>query len=589
MSRDVDRFANRVDFPRLLSYFFGGIGHYINSTLTVFTIITVTYTIAFLALLNFEAVGDRAVVVLGSVQIFLAGMGVLQTLPMLATLTLERGMLGALAELIRVFGSGGPFYFIFHIQTRAYYFFQTLVAGGAQYRATGRGFVTRHAHFDENWRFFASSHIYLGIEILAALGVFAAHTATGQFWGHSWSMFVAAMAFVWTPYWFNPLAFNWVAVRNDYFQWLLWITSDGGTAAHSWKSWWREEKGYMVELRPMEKTTVLFRAAIYLGLAAGVCGEENLSAARLLRFGHFLAVTAGCAAVALYADWLGGCTVRRAPGSGGSYEPIGENGSGSSGGGGFSCTPRPNALTRFLKIPATVGVFVALWQFLVADAFLAHMAVALYYFLAAVYTVGVVVGATSVAELLRWHDLLWGHLMFLPLFLLAALQLPDKIQTWLLYHNALSEGVLIETILRQAKTTQQEAVVSASASGGGKGADGGGKGASHASVDAVEEMRRMLNQQQLVIGQLQRDLRATCSAQQVAAAAAATGAVAGVSNGSGGVDSSSSGGDGGSGFSLSHSPGAGSASADPLLPTSPSQRQTTIGEDFVFRGAGPVG
>jgi callose synthase len=83
-------------------------------------------------------VGDRAVVILGSIQIALAGMGVLQTLPLMATLTVERGLAGACSELLRVFGSGGPFYFIFHIQTRAYYFFQTLIAGGAQYRATGK-------------------------------------------------------------------------------------------------------------------------------------------------------------------------------------------------------------------------------------------------------------------------------------------------------------------------------------------------------------------------------------------------------------------------------------------------------------------
>ena len=93
-------------------------------------------------------------------------------------------------------------------------FFQTLIAGGAQYRATGRGFVTRHAHFDENWRFFSSSHIYLGIELLGALAVFGLNTKTRQFWGHGWSMFVAAMSFVWTPYWFNPLAFNWSSVSK---------------------------------------------------------------------------------------------------------------------------------------------------------------------------------------------------------------------------------------------------------------------------------------------------------------------------------------------------------------------------------------
>lgn len=120
----------------------------------------------------------------------------------------------------------------------------------------GRGFVTRHALFDENWRFFASSHMYLGFEILGALFVFRMYTKSSQFWGHCWSMFVAAMAFIWTPYWFNPLAFNWAAVRSDYSTWLLWMNSDGGSAAHSWHSWWKEEKGYMSRLRLAEKTTV---------------------------------------------------------------------------------------------------------------------------------------------------------------------------------------------------------------------------------------------------------------------------------------------------------------------------------------------
>jgi callose synthase len=52
----VDRLANRLDFPRLLSYFFGGIGHYVNSTLTVFTIIMITYMITFMALFHYEQV-----------------------------------------------------------------------------------------------------------------------------------------------------------------------------------------------------------------------------------------------------------------------------------------------------------------------------------------------------------------------------------------------------------------------------------------------------------------------------------------------------------------------------------------------------
>lgn len=153
--------------------------------------------------------------------------------------------------------------------------------------------MTRHAHFDENWRFFASSHIYLGIEITAALGVFALYTESGQVWGHGWSMLLAAMAFMWTPYWFNPLAFNWQAVSADYQQWLLWITSDDGSAAHSWAAWWREEKGYLVRLRLAEKTVVLWRAVIYVVIALGVCGypNHNFVEEKLWRFGHMVLVT----------------------------------------------------------------------------------------------------------------------------------------------------------------------------------------------------------------------------------------------------------------------------------------------------------
>ena len=74
----------------------------------------------------------------------------------------------------------------------------------------------------------------------------------------------------------------------------------------------------------------------------------------------------------------------------------------------------------------------ALAHFLYHDQFLLHMLAASYYLLCAVYTVGVVANLPAVSQLLRLHDLLCGHAMFLPLFFLAALQLPDKIQTWYL-------------------------------------------------------------------------------------------------------------------------------------------------------------
>ena len=95
LSRDVSRIASRLDFPRLLSYYFGGIGHYINSALTIITIQVATYLALLLAVYGAESIGHRLVVPLGSGQILLAGRGLLNTLPLLATLAGERGLWAA--------------------------------------------------------------------------------------------------------------------------------------------------------------------------------------------------------------------------------------------------------------------------------------------------------------------------------------------------------------------------------------------------------------------------------------------------------------------------------------------------------------
>ncbi|KAH8055610.1 1,3-beta-D-glucan synthase [Aureococcus anophagefferens] len=164
------------------------------------------YLALLLAVYGAESIGHRLVVPLGSVQILLAGLGLLNTLPLLATLAVERGLWAAAKDVAQVFASGGPLYFIFHIQTRAHYFTQTILAGGATYRATGRGFVTRHSTFGEQYRFFAASHLHLGVELSAALVLMGLHTGAGQYAGRTWSLWLAVGSFLLAPFWFNPLA-----------------------------------------------------------------------------------------------------------------------------------------------------------------------------------------------------------------------------------------------------------------------------------------------------------------------------------------------------------------------------------------------
>ncbi len=73
-----------------------------------------------------EQIGERKITPEGTLQMLLAAMGILNTLPMLATLTLEKGLSNALKTVGQVFVSGGPLYFMFHIQTRAHYFYQVI-------------------------------------------------------------------------------------------------------------------------------------------------------------------------------------------------------------------------------------------------------------------------------------------------------------------------------------------------------------------------------------------------------------------------------------------------------------------------------
>lgn len=387
LSRDASRVADRLDFPRLLAYYFGGIGHYINSALTIATIEVATYLALILAVFGAESIGGRVVVPLGVVQIVLAGLGLLNTLPLLATLTVERGLLPALRDVLQVFASGGPLYFVFHIQTRAHYFFQTLVAGGASYKATGRGFVTRHSTFDEQYRFFATSHLYLGVELASALVLMGIYSEARQYAGRTWSLWLATLAFLLSPFWFNPLGFSWPHVTDDFRKWLRWISpyTHGGTSADSWEVWYKEETSVYRRLSWQSKLFLGSKAILYVALARGIAWKSgvrdsehvrHVETADLVSFGS---VASALCALLLMSYCVDAVAYRL-----------------------------HYALHRLLKMfigVACVGVCVAAF---IAHGYYLHFAVSLYYVAAAINTVGTLVGASFVRHLQRVHDALVG-------------------------------------------------------------------------------------------------------------------------------------------------------------------------------------
>ena len=85
------------------------------------------------------------------------------------------------------------------------------------------------------------------------------------------------------------------------------------------------------------------------------------------------------------------------------------------------------------------------------------------------------------------HDLVCGHIIFIPLFVLAILQIPHHIQTWLLYHNALSSDVVVSNILRYARKSQES---------------GGNVAPNEDLIEQISELRKIVQKQEEMIESL---------------------------------------------------------------------------------------
>lgn len=459
ISRDVYRMCHRLDFCRLLSFYYGGIGHYFSNVLTVLTVYIVVYLMAVLAIFELEKIGDRIITPMGTIQMLLGGLGLLQTIPLFATLGVERGWLASIQEILMVFVTGGPLHFMFHIQTKANYMSQTILVGGAKYRPTGRGFVTQHTPMDEQYRFFASSHLYLGVELAAGLIIMGVYTDAGQYFGRTWSLWLASISFLASPFWFNPLTFDWSVVCSDYGLWVRWMRGTSGGATKSWNMWWNEENAFYKKMLFTSKIMFLIKAALLSLVADGVWNSDlfrsdvSLSSP-VIRTWHLLIILA-CLFI-----------LHRV----------------------LSANERsmPYPIRRTVGILVSVGALAAIMTLFVEDMNYLRYGLAAYYGIGAINLLGLLYGFRFVKIFYFVHDIVCAHIIFIPLFILAALQLPGQIQTWLLYHNALSTNVVVSDILRYARKNKE--------SGGGGSSEG-----DEDLVEQVAEMKKIMHRQEKIL------------------------------------------------------------------------------------------
>ncbi|KAF0698946.1 Aste57867_10468 [Aphanomyces stellatus] len=312
-SRDVMRMANRLDLFRLQSWFYGNLGWYFTQTMTVFGVYMFIYGKIYFALSGMDAFYLQ----LGRLGIsgvlntsWALQFGFLLVVPVIGVVGVEQGFRHGVTYLLYNVLTLGPLFFTFQMGNRMHYFDRTLIHGGAKYRATGRGFTIKHEKFAELYRFYAFSHFYRGVELMFLLCMFAVygtfnwcncswtidHTfyndqeplpyewrercyanfyqqcvlPTNQNYGiMSYSLWLIAATWVWSPFFFNPSAFDWEKLMTDFGDWQNWLKTKNDSA-ESWYGWWSAELDFMQYSTPFARFVTAIRKTRFLLIAIGM-------------------------------------------------------------------------------------------------------------------------------------------------------------------------------------------------------------------------------------------------------------------------------------------------------------------------------
>lgn len=257
LSRDVYRLGHRLDFFRMLSFFYTTVGFFFNTMMVVVMVYAFLWGRLYLALSGVETAAmnntrnNRALGVILNQQ-FIIQIGIFTALPMIVENSLERGFLPAVWDFVTMQLQLAPFFYTFSMGTRSHFFGRTVLHGGAKYRATGRGFVVQHKSFAENYRLYARSHFVKATELGVILTVYAAHsplaTNTFVYIVLNISSWFLVLSWIMAPFAFNPSGFDWLKTVYDFEDFMKWIWCNRGVltkADQSWETWWYEEQDHL--------------------------------------------------------------------------------------------------------------------------------------------------------------------------------------------------------------------------------------------------------------------------------------------------------------------------------------------------------
>jgi callose synthase len=238
------------------------------------------------------------------------------------------------------------------------------------------------------------------------------------------------LSFLASPFWFNPLSFDWQVVTSDYEKYLRWMLGNTGGVFKSWSAWWNEENSHYKNIKLEGRIVYIIKSILYLVLAEGIRRSDLMEDDTML---HKPLVSISNVVITIFV-LLG----------------LGQI---------YSANERllPYPVRRTIGIIICIGLAVAVLTVFLEDTNFLRYSLASYYAIGAVCQLGLLHGVKFVKHFYFLHDLVCGHILFVPLFILSALQLPRYIQTWLLYHNALSTDVVVSDILRYARKSMDNA------------------------------------------------------------------------------------------------------------------------------------
>ncbi|KAI4341093.1 hypothetical protein MLD38_025861 [Melastoma candidum] len=256
LSRDVYRLGHRLDFFRMLSFFYTTVGFFFNTMMVIFTVYAFLWGRLYLALSGIEAYvaksnNNRGLSTILNQQ-FIIQLGLFTALPMIIENSLEHGFLLAIWDFITMQLQLSSVFYTFSMGTRTHFFGRTILHGGAKYRATGRGFVVQHKSFAENYRLYARSHFVKAIELGLILTVYASHSTIAKdtfvYIALTISSWFLVLSWIMAPFVFNPSGFDWLKTVYDFDEFMSWIWYRGGIfvkAEESWERWWYEEQDHL--------------------------------------------------------------------------------------------------------------------------------------------------------------------------------------------------------------------------------------------------------------------------------------------------------------------------------------------------------